>query len=172
MPVIFFGTPSTAEHEKRAKYERRLRERRVLRRDSLDLARRRTMTAVELQATLPQAPLSGSSQAQDGSDRDSQQLPETPERHSASSRVSTPGSERKEGDEEQQSCLTLMEQAEHSEETAVTANMEQEGEEDSTDADSNHQSIDAPPGETIASEYSRSHRFSAEHTLTLSDLFR
>ncbi|KDN43011.1 hypothetical protein K437DRAFT_269259 [Tilletiaria anomala UBC 951] len=55
LPVIFFGTPSTAEHERRVKYETKLRERRLLRRDSLDLARRRTMTAADLERTLPPA---------------------------------------------------------------------------------------------------------------------
>ncbi|PWN49446.1 hypothetical protein IE53DRAFT_369757 [Violaceomyces palustris] len=42
-PLVFFGTPSKAEYERRVKYETKLRERRLLRRDSLDLARRRTI---------------------------------------------------------------------------------------------------------------------------------
>lgn len=46
-PPIFFGTPSKAEHERRAKYETHLRERRLLRKDSLDLARRRTIVSLD-----------------------------------------------------------------------------------------------------------------------------
>ena len=53
LPIIFFGTPSASEHDKRAKYDSKLRERRLLRRDSLDLARRRTLTQTEVSNSVP-----------------------------------------------------------------------------------------------------------------------
>lgn len=43
VPAIFFGTPCKAEHERRAKYGSRLRDRRLLRKDSLELARRKSV---------------------------------------------------------------------------------------------------------------------------------
>lgn len=53
LPIIFFGTPSASEHDKRAKYDSKLRERRLLRRDSLELARRRTLTQSEVSSSVP-----------------------------------------------------------------------------------------------------------------------
>lgn len=41
-PPIFFGTPSKAEHDRRHKYQARLRTRRLLRKDSIELTRRKS----------------------------------------------------------------------------------------------------------------------------------
>lgn len=41
-PSIFFGTPSRAEEERRVKYQTRIRTRRLLRKDSIELARRKS----------------------------------------------------------------------------------------------------------------------------------
>lgn len=49
-PPIFFGTPSAAGHERQAKYETKMRTRRLLRRDSLELARRKSTSAEVIKA--------------------------------------------------------------------------------------------------------------------------
>ncbi|PWN38047.1 uncharacterized protein FA14DRAFT_170791 [Meira miltonrushii] len=41
-PPIFFGTPSKAEHDRRHKYQAKLRTRRLLRKDSIELTRRKS----------------------------------------------------------------------------------------------------------------------------------
>lgn len=46
---VFFGTPSKDELDHRDRYSRKVRERRLLRRDSLDLARRKTLTMDEVE---------------------------------------------------------------------------------------------------------------------------
>ncbi|PWN30025.1 hypothetical protein BDZ90DRAFT_3005 [Jaminaea rosea] len=48
-PRVFFGTPSSSEKEQRRRYSTRIRERRLLRRDSLELARRKTLTLEEVE---------------------------------------------------------------------------------------------------------------------------
>ena len=49
-PPIFFGTPSAAGHERQTKYETKMRTRRLLRRDSLELARRKSTGAEAVKA--------------------------------------------------------------------------------------------------------------------------
>lgn len=44
-PPVFFGTPSATEQEKRLKYETRMRERRIMKKDSLELAKPRRSLA-------------------------------------------------------------------------------------------------------------------------------
>ncbi|CAO1629258.1 unnamed protein product [Parajaminaea phylloscopi] len=48
--LIFFGTPSESEHLQRKTYTNKLRQQRLKRRDSLELARRTTLTLEEVQA--------------------------------------------------------------------------------------------------------------------------
>lgn len=151
LPVVFFGTPSTAEHQRRAKYERRLRERRVLRRDSLDLARRRTMTTAELQAALYHAPRSESSQAQECSDSGSQSRLQTSEQSHASPRVSALAAESEQEDEEEPSSPTLLAQAEHDMDAFLTSAKEEDEGEIQGIAMNDH-TIEPTPRETTTSE--------------------
>ncbi|KAN0059858.1 hypothetical protein ACQY0O_008432 [Thecaphora frezii] len=66
MQLVFFGTPSAAEHEIRRQYEAHIRRKKLIRRDSLDLARRRTLvfdngddTDIEDQKVRPPMPADG-----------------------------------------------------------------------------------------------------------------